>query len=79
MPPKRKKNPDPGPTPSSSTSDGSSSPDSEQGAKKAKKTPKLGKSLVHDEFEQTMTEDSNGRKKWTSKCKICQEELKDKQ
>ena len=77
MPPKRKKDPAPGSTPS--TSDGSSSPDSEQGAKKAKKTPKLGKSLVHDEFEQTMTEDENGVKKWTSKCKICHEVLKDKQ
>ena len=82
MPPKRKRT-TPGPTPSSSTSsttasDGSSSPDSEQGAK-AKKTPRLGKSLVHEEFVQTMTEDENGVKKWTSKCKICQDELKDKQ
>ena len=82
-PPKRVRTPGSAPTSSSSStaSDGSS-PDSGQGeAKKAKKsrTPKLGKSLVHEEFEQTMTEDENGVKKWTSKCKICHDELNDKQ
>ena len=67
---------------SSNASDGSSCPESDQGgAKKAKTTKalKLGKSLVHEEFEQTMIVDGNGVKKWTSKCKTCHDELNDKQ
>ena len=82
MPPKKRaRAQSQSPPSSSSTSEASSSPGGEEGAKKAKKakTAKLGKSLVHEEFLQSFTEDENSIKKWTSKCKICQDELNDKQ